>query len=689
MAHTFSLIDPIKRSLTIHILILELVILSFFTLNAYAKVDNLSKLLGVEESKAHLYEAKGPDWTCLDGSATIPYEAINDDFCDCADGSDEPGTSACPNSKFNCRNIGHISSFISSSRVNDGVCEPECCDGSDEYDGKIKCPNICKETNAEYTKKLKELEKLRAQGIRIKKEYIEKGRKIKTKNVAELNRLEIELKAAKIRVKEREAALKKIEDSKTDTEQLAPKGNRERMKKIHERIIALKGDVTRLHEQIDTLLSILKDMKNNHNQNYHDMAERFLEMLWEIKDGVLELFGLQSKRYYSSSSSRDTPKELTAARDAFEEAEQEQKDIENHIDEIKSKLSQDYGLEYEFAALDNECFSYDSGDLCMFGSATQKSNKDHSSTDLGNFAKWFGAESSNDPRYYTRMLYEDGARCWNGPARSVKLYLECGADNQILSVSEPEKCEYHMRMISPAVCGIPPSFYVGDYLEKEKHIFIFHTSRQCSCGFEVESLPGLAQHKRTTCPEKLITCRFCYNLVKQGSPSTNQHDLLEGLTAHESYCGGRTTTCVKCHQPVVLKNIATHNMMHEIEKQNRKLPPLCRNKNCVRIAADNVLKLCAICFGPFWSPTADPEKKMLYTRVARKYHSQLTTGCGQSWCKNLHCATGNSSPQDPTTAALSLTPLLKQLQLSTTAFMYLCVDEQTTKKRTLANILYK
>ncbi|RIB21872.1 glucosidase II beta subunit-like-domain-containing protein [Gigaspora rosea] len=502
MAHTFSLIDPIKRSLTIHILILELVILSFFTLNAYAKVDNLSKLLGVEESKAHLYEAKGPDWTCLDGSATIPYEAINDDFCDCADGSDEPGTSACPNSKFNCRNIGHISSFISSSRVNDGVCEPECCDGSDEYDGKIKCPNICKETNAEYTKKLKELEKLRAQGIRIKKEYIEKGRKIKTKNVAELNRLEIELKAAKIRVKEREAALKKIEDSKTDTEQLAPKGNRERMKKIHERIIALKGDVTRLHEQIDTLLSILKDMKNNHNQNYHDMAvktaikaydefleeynkdmetedgdeveenyedtdddipdketpqiqepseptyqERFLEMLWEIKDGVLELFGLQSKRYYSSSSSRDTPKELTAARDAFEEAEQEQKDIENHIDEIKSKLSQDYGLEYEFAALDKYTYS-----LCMFGSATQKSNKDHSSTDLGNFAKWFGAESSNDPRYYTRMLYEDGARCWNGPARSVKLYLECGADNQILSVSEPEKCEYHMRMISPAVC---------------------------------------------------------------------------------------------------------------------------------------------------------------------------------------------------------------------------------------------
>ena len=85
---------------------------------------------------------------CKDFSGrTIPLEKdmFNDDYCDCQDGSDEPGTSACAgisfrrNTKFFC---SKSRTYIYSSRVNDGFCD--CCDGEDEYKGVTKCEDRCK-----------------------------------------------------------------------------------------------------------------------------------------------------------------------------------------------------------------------------------------------------------------------------------------------------------------------------------------------------------------------------------------------------------------------------------------------------------------------------------------------------------------------------------------------------------------
>lgn len=89
----------------------------------------VGKILGVQASQQSKYiaDSQGQFW-CLSSSLALPFSRLNDDYCDCEDGSDEPSTSACTAGSFYC---SASDTKVPSSRVNDGVCD--CCDGSDEY----------------------------------------------------------------------------------------------------------------------------------------------------------------------------------------------------------------------------------------------------------------------------------------------------------------------------------------------------------------------------------------------------------------------------------------------------------------------------------------------------------------------------------------------------------------------------
>lgn len=112
------------------------------------------------------YRKTSATFTCRDNSATLNFSCVNDDYCDCRDGSDEPGTSAC-SGRFICANKGFRSTSIPSSRVEDRICD--CCDGSDETN--IKCPNVCASLAKEEHQKFEAVLAEFRQGSKIRSSY--------------------------------------------------------------------------------------------------------------------------------------------------------------------------------------------------------------------------------------------------------------------------------------------------------------------------------------------------------------------------------------------------------------------------------------------------------------------------------------------------------------------------------------
>lgn len=53
--------------------------------------------------------------------------------------------------------------------------------------------------------------------------------------------------------------------------------------------------------------------------------------------------------------------------------------------------------------------------------------------------------------------------------------------------------------------------YVGELSDKLKHVEYYHTPKSCICqDFTSDSYEALSVHRRTDCPEKLISCRYCH-----------------------------------------------------------------------------------------------------------------------------------------------------------------------------------
>ncbi|XP_055336429.1 glucosidase 2 subunit beta-like [Paramacrobiotus metropolitanus] len=107
------------------------------------------RLIGVDRQNIPHYKSsfRTRTFRCIGSKEELPVERVNDDYCDCSDGSDEPATSACSYTVkqmyfFCTTTVPGTRRKVPSAWVGDGICD--CCDGSDEWArSDVRCMDRC------------------------------------------------------------------------------------------------------------------------------------------------------------------------------------------------------------------------------------------------------------------------------------------------------------------------------------------------------------------------------------------------------------------------------------------------------------------------------------------------------------------------------------------------------------------
>ncbi|KAI8811273.1 glucosidase II beta subunit-like protein-domain-containing protein [Cladochytrium replicatum] len=203
--------------------------------NVDRKID---LLFGVPKSKHALYS--GSAFECLDKSKRIPISAVNDDYCDCFDGSDEP--------------------------------DPECCDGTDErFGGLVTCPNKCKEQGEVHKKKLNEEKKVWKKAQAEKKRVLEQSKRSTSEREKEIEKLTAEVES-----------LQKVVD---------------RLRYIQTKGEAWEEKRKQMNPAIDVLTELSQKMQNDFHDkmvgcNIVSDLRRSLEETYDLLDALEGIAGL-------------------------------------------------------------------------------------------------------------------------------------------------------------------------------------------------------------------------------------------------------------------------------------------------------------------------------------------------------------------------------------------------------------
>lgn len=128
----------------------------------------------------------------------------------------------------------------------------------------ITCPNRCKAVGEAYQKDQSNLKKSTIAGLAAKNKLIQEAESQVTLWEEQQTKLDDEIILKKSNVLRLQRELKDLESRTTKKKSKCQSNVLE--------VDTLKHDITILLKELETLKSILGDMKRDHNHNFHDMA---------------------------------------------------------------------------------------------------------------------------------------------------------------------------------------------------------------------------------------------------------------------------------------------------------------------------------------------------------------------------------------------------------------------------------